>query len=147
MRVNVCQGSGTYICTCASVPLFFSFTPFLKISLPRRQGPVTSFSIPRQVKMAIQRMWETAFLAQLHFHQLSRHYNHISGQSWWSRFNLDQWLLFKVISGHIRSPFFTYDFLKRDREMQMVSLCLACQDASLDMHTNILRSPLDLNVT
>ena len=44
--------------------------------------------------------------------------------------------------------FFAYDLLqKRDRAMRMVSLCSAGQDASIDMHIDLLRSPVDLKAS
>ena len=43
---------------------------------------------------------------------------------------------------------FAYKFLRKlDRAIGLVLLCSACQATLTDMHTDLLRSPLDLEVT
>ena len=77
---------------------------------------------------------------------LKRQNEHISGQWWWFRRSLAQWPSVKVISCHIRPyELFAYNILqKRDRAMQIVSLCSTGRVASIDVHIDILRSSSDL---
>ena len=80
---------------------------------------------------------------------LKRHDDHVSGQWWFSSCNLGQWPPLKVISHHIRlHACFPYIFLQKgDRTLRLVLLCSSGQDASIDMHTGLLRSPVGLKVT
>ena len=51
--------------------------------------------------------------------------------------------------GDARSrAFLAHDFLReRDRVIRMVSLCSAGHDASIDMHIDLIQSPVNLEVT
>ena len=74
---------------------------------------------------------------------VKRHDDLASGQSWWSRCNLCQWPLFKVVLGHKRlRALLAYKFLeKRDRAIWIVSLFSVCEEARIDIHLD-LRPPL-----
>ena len=59
-----------------------------------------------------------------------------------------------LVQDHFRSYKATYTFLLTTSYINEIeqcecshSLCSACQDALIDVHIDLLRSPLDLNVT
>ena len=121
------------------------FDNFVTLTPRTNAWPVTSFSRPRQTRMTLRSTFfvvtarvSAAILKRLEIvsQASGNDLDAILVSGFWSR-------SFQVIWGHLRFLLITSHII----EMRRVSFCSTGQDASIDMHVDFLRSPVELKVS